>query len=250
VKVVGVGCAPGMLTEEAVRILGEARKVYGSRRAIEIARGAIPRTCEVHEIRDYSTLSIPGDAVLLSTGDPMLAGLGDRGGEIIPGISSLQLAFARLRLPLARVAVVDGHARDAPQAIASVVEEVRRGKIVFLLPDPSFPLEALARTLREEGIPCPEGPPAPLDDPCSVPRSPTLQRGPCPPEQEEMLRTSSTPRDSPGSFGSRVSLLDQGSCTIALCEDLGYPAERITTGTPDAPPAARSRLFSLVIGRF
>jgi cobalt-precorrin-7 (C5)-methyltransferase len=231
VKVVGVGCAPGMLTEEVVRILGEARKVYGSRRAIEIARGAIPRTCEVHEIRDYSTLSIPGDAVLLSTGDPMLAGLGDRGGEIIPGISSLQLAFARLRLPLARVAVVDGHARDAPQAIASVVEEVRRGKIVFLLPDPSFPLEALALALREEGIPCPEGPPAPLDDPCSVPRSPT-------------------PRDSPLSFGSRVSLLDQGSCTIALCEDLGYPAERITTGTPDAPPAARSRLFSLVIGRF
>jgi cobalt-precorrin-7 (C5)-methyltransferase len=238
VKVVGVGCAPGMLTEEAVRILGEARKVYGSRRAIEIARGAIPRTCEVHEIRDYSTLSIPGDAVLLSTGDPMLAGLGDRGGEVIPGISSLQLAFARLRLPLARVAVVDGHARDAPQAIASVVEEVRRGKIVFLLPDPSFPLEALARALREEGIPCPEGPPAPV------------QRGPCPPGQEEPLRASSTPRDSPGSFGSRVSLLDQGSCTIALFEDLGYPAERITTGTPDTPPAARSRLFSLVIGRF
>lgn len=191
-KIVGVGCAPGMLTEEAVRVLGEARKVYGSRRAIEIARGAIPRTCEVHEIRDYSTLSIPGDAVLLSTGDPMLAGLGDRGGEVIPGISSLQLAFARLRLPLARVAVVDGHARDATQAVAGTVEELRRGKIVFLLPDPSFPLETLARALREEGIPA----------------------------------------------------------TIALCEDLGYPAERITTGTPDAPPAARSRLFSLVIGDF
>jgi cobalt-precorrin-7 (C5)-methyltransferase len=192
VKVVGVGCAPGMLTEEAIRVLRGARKVYGSRRAIEIARGALPRSCEVHEIRDYSTLEIPEDAVLLSTGDPMLAGLGDRAGEVVPGISSLQVAFARLRLPLARVSVVDGHGRDAGQAIASAVEEIRRGKIVFLLPDPSFPLEALAGALREVGTPC----------------------------------------------------------TIALCEDLGYPAERITRGTPDAPPAVRSRLFSLVIGDF
>jgi cobalt-precorrin-7 (C5)-methyltransferase len=111
---------------------------------------------------------------------------------VVPGISSLQLAFARLRLPLARAAVVDGHGRDAGQAIAETVEELRRGKIVFLLPDPSFPLEALAGALKTEGI----------------------------------------------------------ACTIALCEDLGYPDERITLGTPDAPPAVRSRLFSLVIGRF
>jgi cobalt-precorrin-7 (C5)-methyltransferase len=191
-KVIGVGCAPGMLTGEAILVLKGARKVYGSHRAIEIAGAALPRSCEIHEIRDYSTLSIPDDAVLLSTGDPMLAGLGDRGGEVIPGISSLQLAFARLRLPLARVAVVDGHARDSSQAIAGTLEELRRGKIVFLLPDPSFPLEALAGALRSEGIPC----------------------------------------------------------TIALCEDLGYPAERIARGTPEAPPAARSRLFSLVIGDF
>jgi cobalt-precorrin-7 (C5)-methyltransferase len=237
VKVVGVGCAPGLLTEEAIRVLRGAGKVYGSRRAIEIAREALPRSCEVHEIRDYSTLAIPEDAVLLSTGDPMLAGLGDRDGEVVPGISSLQLAFARLRLPLARVTVVDGHARDVQEAIAATVEELRRGKIVFLLPDPSFPLETLAGALREAGIPRPEGPLSPLDDPCPVPGGPTLQRGPCPPEQEEVLRTSPTPRD-------------QGSCTIVLCEDLGYPGERITRGTPDAPPAARSRLFSLVIGDF
>ena len=191
-KIVGVGCAPGLLTMEAIRVLRGAGRVYGSRRAIEIAGEAIPRSCEVHEIRDYSALGIPDDAVLLSTGDPMLAGLGDRGGEVVPGISSLQIAFARLRLPLARVSVVDGHARPAPEAMATTLEEVRRGKIVFLLPDPSFPLETLAGTLKAEGI----------------------------------------------------------ACTIALCEDLGYPAERITLGTPDAPPAVGSRLFSLVIGRF
>ena len=191
-KIVGVGCGPGMLTEEAVQALKGARRVYGSRRAIEIVRGALPRSCEVHEIRDYSSPDIPDDAVLLSTGDPMLAGLGNRNGEVIPGISSLQLAFARLRLPLVKVAVVDGHGRDPGQAIAETMEEVGRGKIVFLLPDPAFPLEDLAGALMGKGIPC----------------------------------------------------------TIALCEDLGYPAERIIRGTPDRPPVVRSRLFSLVIGRF
>ena len=123
-KVVGVGCAPGLLTEEAIRVLRGSKRVYGSRRAIEIARESLPRSCEVHEIRDYSSPDIPEDAVLLSTGDPMLAGLGDRGGEVITGISSLQLAFTRLRLPLARVSVVDGHARDHGQAIAETVEEL------------------------------------------------------------------------------------------------------------------------------
>ncbi|MDD1665948.1 MAG: cobalt-precorrin-7 (C(5))-methyltransferase [Methanomicrobiales archaeon] len=191
-KIVGVGCGPGMLTEEAVLALKGARRVYGSRRAIELARVALPRSCEIQEIRDYSSLDIPDDAILLSTGDPMLAGLGDRSGEVIPGISSLQLAFARLRLPLVKVAVVDGHSRDPGQAIEETAEEVLRGKIVFILPDPSFPMKDLSSALKKAGI----------------------------------------------------------SCTIALCEDLGYPAERITLGTPDQMPVANSRLFSLLVGRF
>jgi cobalt-precorrin-7 (C5)-methyltransferase len=192
VKIVGVGCGPGLLTEQAIHALKGSRRVFGSRRAIEIARHALPRSCEIHEIRDYSSLEIPDDAVLLSTGDPMLAGLGERDGEVIPGISSLQLAFARLRLPLVKVAIVDGHGQDPGQAIAETLGEVRREKIVFLIPDPSFPLGDLAGALAGEGI----------------------------------------------------------SCSIALCEDLGYPAERIARGTPGEPPEIRSRLFSLVIGRF
>ena len=230
-KIVGVGCGPGLLTEEAVLALAGARRVYGSRRAIELARHALPRSCEVHEIREFSSLDLPEEAVLLSTGDPMLAGLGDRGGEVVPGISSLQLAFARLRLPLVKAAVVDGHGRDPGTAIAETVEEVRRGKIAFVLPDPAFPVEQLAQALRRRGGSCPEGPRSPPHDPGSV------SRGPSPPGQEGPLRASS-------------SLRDPASCTIALCEDLGYPAERITMGSPDQPPRASSRLFSLVIGRF
>ena len=149
---------------------------------------------------------------------------------MIPGISSLQLAFARLRLPLVKATVIDGHGRDPGTAIAGTVEDVRRGKIVFVLPDPAFPMEQLAEALRREGGSCPEEPRSPLDDPGSVPR---CHR---PPGQEEPLYAS--------------SLLDPGSCTIALCEDLGYPSERIEMGTPERPPVVKSRLFSLVVGRW
>jgi cobalt-precorrin-7 (C5)-methyltransferase len=148
-KIVGVGCGPGMLTAEAVRVLEDAMLVYGSARAIALARDAIPPGCEVHGITDYRNLrSLPGHAVVLSTGDPMLAGLGSLlEGEVIPGISSLQVAFARLRLPLARAAVIPAHGKDHDLAVASALEEIERGRVVFLIADPGFEVEVLAALL-------------------------------------------------------------------------------------------------------
>lgn len=37
-------------------------------------------------------------------------------------------------------------------------------------------------------------------------------------------------------------------CDIVLCEELGYPEERIVKGTVSSPPEAKSGMFSLVIG--
>ena len=37
-KIIGVGCGPGMLTEEAIQGSRIAKTIYGSDRAIEIAR--------------------------------------------------------------------------------------------------------------------------------------------------------------------------------------------------------------------
>lgn len=191
-KVVGVGCGPGMLTEEAIRAIREAPAICGSRRAIALARAYIRTDCPVQEIRDFSSRNDwPMDAVLLSTGDPMLAGLGHTGDSIIPGISSLQVACARLCIPLDRISVVDAHARDAGTAIEDVRNEVARGKTVFLLADPRFPLDRCADALQ-----------------------------------------------------------NQNDVKIAICEDLGYPSERIAFGTAGIPPTVRSRLFVLVIGNF
>ncbi|HOI57753.1 MULTISPECIES: cobalt-precorrin-7 (C(5))-methyltransferase [unclassified Methanoculleus] len=189
-KIVGVGCGPGMLTEAAAAAIRGATLIYGSERAIGIVRDVILQGCEVHEITDYRGLrSLPDHAVVLSTGDPMLAGLGYLPGEVVPGISSLQVAFARLKVPLTRAAVVSAHGKDHTPAIAAAREEVLRGRVVFLIADPAFDVGAFAAAL--------------------------------PPETR-----------------------------FAVCEDLGYPAERIAVGTAAAPPAPPGDLFVVVAGEF
>ena len=146
--IVGVGCGPGMLTVEAATAIAGASLLYGSTRAIDLARDVIPMGCETHVIADYRSLrSLPDHAVVLSTGDPMLAGLGYLPGEVIPGISSLQVAFARLKVPLARAAVISAHGKDHARAVAGAREEVVRGKVVFLVADPVFDVGALAAAL-------------------------------------------------------------------------------------------------------
>jgi len=153
-KIIGVGCGPGLLTEQAIRELKRARSAYGSDRAIRLARPFLPENCAVRSIDDYKKLPALGDsAVILSTGDPMLAGLGYLKGEVIPGISSLQIAVARLHIPLSRVAVVVAHGRGHEQGMQDTVDEVRKGKIVFLLADPKFSVADLCSRLAALSLP-------------------------------------------------------------------------------------------------
>jgi cobalt-precorrin-7 (C5)-methyltransferase len=152
-KIVGVGCGPGMLTEAAIAAIRAAPCIYGSERAIGLARAHIPKGCKVHPITDYKRLrTLPAGAVVLSTGDPMLAGLGYLGGEIIPGISSLQVAFARLGISLTKGVVVNAHGKDHRAAVAETVDELQRGKTVFLIADPQFEITALAGQLLSAGL--------------------------------------------------------------------------------------------------
>lgn len=153
--VVGVGCGPGMLTEDAISRIRAAKGIYGSQRAIELAKQFIASDADVFPIKDYSHLSdIPEEAVVLSTGDPMLAGLGRIGLEVVPGISSMQLAFSRLRLPLTKVVVVDAHGKEPGSAMEEAVEEVSRGRIPFVLTEPGFDLRALADRILARKLCC------------------------------------------------------------------------------------------------
>jgi cobalt-precorrin-7 (C5)-methyltransferase len=152
--IVGVGAGPGMLTIEAAIAIEAAELIYGSKRAIDLVRGHIKPSCSVNIIEDYRKLrELPEDAVVLSTGDPMLSGLGYLPGRVIPGISSLQVACARLKVSLLKVVPITVHGRSLdPEPIAS---ELRKGKCVFLLTDESTDLEGLcsyleAREMKED----------------------------------------------------------------------------------------------------
>ena len=102
-KIVGVGCGPGLLTTEAAKAIRAATLIVGSDRAIDLVRDDIPPGCIVQEITDYRRLrTLPDETVLLSTGDPMISGLGYLPGTVIPGISSVQLGAARLHIPLTK----------------------------------------------------------------------------------------------------------------------------------------------------
>lgn len=152
-KIVGVGAAPDLLTQEAISAIQSAEIIFGSKRAIELAKEHIK--CEAHEITDYTLRSLPENAVVLSTGDPMLSGLGkyaSKEDEIIPGISSLQLACTRLRLDIESLTVITAHSRDIEAVKNKLVIELRNGKNIFLLPDSSLGVNDLAALLKSEGL--------------------------------------------------------------------------------------------------
>jgi cobalt-precorrin-7 (C5)-methyltransferase len=153
-KIIGVGCGPGMLTEQAIHEISRAELIYGSDRAIDLAQSCIPIDCVVKTIDDFNQLkNLPDNAVILSTGDPMLAGLGYLPGEVIPGISSFQLATARLKIPVSRVSVIVAHGRGHEKGMQDTVAEVKTGKIVFLLADPKFDVQDLYVRLAALTIP-------------------------------------------------------------------------------------------------
>lgn len=188
--VVGVGCGPGMLTEAAITAIQSARLIVGSARALDLVTCHLPAESEVRIIEDYKALrTLPGHAVVLSTGDPMISGLGYLGGEIIPGISSVQSGAAKTGVSLTNMFLITAHGRDHKQAISDCHEMVKKGRKTCIIADPAFPVDTLATSLAEI---------------------------------------------NPG-------------IRIIVCENLGYPDERICVGTAEHPPMIRKGMFILFV---
>ncbi len=119
-SVVGVGLKREHINLEAKKKIENAEYIFGSGRAIDIAKEYI--SCEFEVIksfgsdvyRDIERKAEKDEVVVLSTGDPMVAGLGRFFGnaEIIPGISSVQVALAKLKIDLCDVIVVNAHSKE------------------------------------------------------------------------------------------------------------------------------------------
>jgi precorrin-6y C5,15-methyltransferase (decarboxylating) CbiE subunit len=125
--IVIVGCGPGSpeyLTAAAVRAVQEAEVLVGARRLLELFPEH-PGERIMMEARTEKVLAAIADRpnkkiAVLVTGDPGLASLaqpilkrfGRSRCRVIPGISSLQAAFARLGLDWLGVRIIDAHGED------------------------------------------------------------------------------------------------------------------------------------------
>lgn len=156
VKVVGVGPAEGFLTDRAKDIISRAEVVFGSRRALKLAEQYIRgervemTRFDEEEIKRIEKTGAEREVAVLSTGDPMVSGLGRLvKGKVEPGISSVQLALARLRIDLCDTIIVDAHARDSYQEI---LRASRFRNKILILADRKFNLSKLVKLGRSEGI--------------------------------------------------------------------------------------------------
>ncbi len=118
-RIIGVGICEGHLTERAKALIEKSEVVYGSERALKLAEKWVrgeSRVLKKFGAEIYSQIekeAMEREVAVLSTGDPMVAGLGKffRNAEIEPGISSVQVALSKLKVDLCDVMVVNAHGR-------------------------------------------------------------------------------------------------------------------------------------------
>jgi precorrin-6y C5,15-methyltransferase (decarboxylating) CbiE subunit len=125
-----VGCGPGSpdyVTPAARRAVAGAEVVVGSPRLLELFPEASPTRIlvgadisaaldEMAAVADGRPMAVlvSGDAGLYSLAQHVLSRFGRTHCEVIPGVSSLQVAFARLGLDWADARILSAHGRLPP----------------------------------------------------------------------------------------------------------------------------------------
>ncbi|MCU0579150.1 MAG: precorrin-6y C5,15-methyltransferase (decarboxylating) subunit CbiE [Desulfobacterota bacterium] len=122
-----VGCGPGhpdYLTAAAVKAVALAEVLVGAQRLLDLfpqhPAEMIRVDAKIEQVLEAITLRAGKRVAVLVTGDPGLASLakpiirrfGPERCRIIPGISSVQAAFARLGLDWLDARIIDAHGKD------------------------------------------------------------------------------------------------------------------------------------------
>jgi len=180
--VIGVGPgSPRYLTDAAKDAISKSRYVIGYKYTLIIIESVIDRskqqiseiTMENQEIvyndvynkmadSDYCTVTFTGDVNFSESEvvDRLLEIFGDDNVEIIPGISSIQIAAARCKVPLDKAHVATFHVSgDIEREKLELVNAIINGKSVILLPRPwprdpkkNFMQSDIAIFLRKNGV--------------------------------------------------------------------------------------------------
>jgi precorrin-6y C5,15-methyltransferase (decarboxylating) CbiE subunit len=137
-KIAIVGCGPGArecLTMEALAVINRAQAVIGSARLLSLFPDLKADRIAVRGYRDETIEAIQqheGQRVaVLVTGDPGLASLasaviehfGIAACHVLPGISSVQTAFARVGLSWEGARIISAHASEPAFDLNSLANE-------------------------------------------------------------------------------------------------------------------------------
>lgn len=175
VFLIGIGYKP--LDERACEILAEAGAIFASDRLMSVFRnyaeyGSVKDNIRVINnvdetincIRDELRSGKPGNIVLLASGDPLFFGIGRRAVdefgkeavEIIPDLSSMQAAFARIKEPWDNALLMSVHGGPDParrRRLAYGMEDIpqllrRMQKLAVLTDRVNSPARIAAEILR------------------------------------------------------------------------------------------------------
>lgn len=168
-KIFIIGIGPGAeeyLTLKAVECVENCDYTVGSTRAIDLF-GDVKNTIAfnvkdlVDKLEEGVDLAVEGnDVAILSTGDPGFSGVlntvlriskeknfSKDNIEVIPGISSLQLAAARKHIQWDNANVMTFHGREN---IEDILEVIDNGKVTIALP--SRKVKDMAQFLLDNGV--------------------------------------------------------------------------------------------------
>lgn len=165
VLLVGVGAGPEDLSMAAHRWLSRAEVLFGGKRHLEqfASHPAMKLSWESPLERSLDRvveLSARLRTAVLASGDPFFFGIGGKliarlGRErvhTLPGVSSVQLLFARIGEPWERAKVLSLHGRGAAMEDGSWVDQVRAHSRVVLFTDAHHTPDRIARTLLDAGL--------------------------------------------------------------------------------------------------
>lgn len=180
--VIGVGPgSPAYLTDAAKQAIKKSRYIVGYKYTLSTIEGVIDQSRQqVSEVTmktqegvyqdvykkmedgDYCTVPFTGDVNFSESEvvDRLLEIFGDDNVELIPGISSIQVAAAKSRVPTDKALIVTFHVTgDIEQKKADLLQAVRQGRSVILLPRPwprdlskHFMQSEIAKFLRQNGV--------------------------------------------------------------------------------------------------
>ncbi len=132
------GCGPGSpdyLIPEAKRAIEEAEVLVGSRRLLGlfpdhpaervVAGTDVPQVLEEILIRRNRkvVVLVTGDPGLCSLANPVLRRFGHQACHVIPGVSSVQVAFARVGIDWLNARIIDAHGEDPGIELSSLAGE-------------------------------------------------------------------------------------------------------------------------------